>query len=104
MVLHHDSVSRVFGRFAHCVKRSARSSPIEIVPNRVQLLGFGRHDDQACRIGPGSELNLRRALGLERDSQRLVNGGKMEMDATVAFTGSGARSCAPLFPRLWRTR
>ena len=89
MVLHHNSVSRAFGRVAHRVKRSARSSPIEIVPDRVQLLGFGRHDDRACRIGPGSELNLRWALRLERDPQRLVNGGKMEMDATVAFMGAG---------------
>ena len=45
----------------------------------------------ACRIGPGSELNLRWALRLERDSQRLVNGGKMEVDATVVFTDPGGR-------------
>jgi hypothetical protein len=89
MVLHYDSVSRGFGRIAHRMKRSARSSPIEVVPNRVQLLGFGRHDDRACRIGPGNDLNLRWALRLERDSQRLVNGGKMEVDATVAFTLPG---------------
>lgn len=26
MVLHHDSVSRVFGRIAHCMERSAREA------------------------------------------------------------------------------
>lgn len=88
------AISSVTLHIAHCAllaENCARSSPIEIVPNRVQLVGFGRHDDRACRRRPGSELNLRWALGLERDSRRLVNGGKMEVDATVAFMVSGGR-------------
>jgi hypothetical protein len=64
MVLHYDSVSRIFGRIAHVYgERSARSSPIEVIPNRVQLLGFGRHDDRACRIGPGKRSES--AMGVE---------------------------------------
>jgi hypothetical protein len=104
MVLQHGYyVSRRFGHIARSVDGTGervRSSPIEVIPNRIQLLGFGRHDCCACRKWPGSELSLRWALRLERDSRRLVNGGKMGLGCNGRIHTSGGRWPAPLSPTL----
>jgi hypothetical protein len=76
IVLQHGYyVSRTFGHIARSVDGSAREAHL----SRSSQTGSSFSDLAAMMAapvanGPGSELSLRWALGLERDSQRLVNG------------------------------
>lgn len=95
MVLRHGSVSQIFGHIAEGVERSARGTHLF----RSSQTGSSFSLLAAIMTGSvASELSLRWASRLERDSRRLVNGGKMEVDATVAFTLSGGRRYGPTQP------